>query len=106
MSVIDKLKSLAPWLLCCVPGVAVAVALGLSLTLALPTFALAPSNPWIYALAVMALVCPLTKVVGVLFLRRSAKHCALAPQAKSQQLATLKREAEVLQQRINQLDSR
>ena len=102
----NRLKSLAPWLICCVPGVAVAIAVGLSLTLALPTFALTAGNPVLYGLVAMALLCPLTKVVGVLFLRRSATHCALAPQATAQQLAVLRREAETLQHRITQLHSR
>ena len=101
---VNKVKGWLPWLLCCAPGVAVALVIGLGLTLALPSFALAPNNPALYALVAISLICPLTTVVGLLRGRRSANHCALMPSTE-QNLATLRAEAAALQQRLTQLQS-
>jgi len=57
-------------LVCCVPGFAVASVVGASLLLALPVFGIDIGTPAFIGLAVMAVSCPLMKVVSVVVLRR------------------------------------
>jgi hypothetical protein len=59
-----------PLIACCIPGLAVATVIGASLLLAAPLFGISVSSPAFISLAVMAVACPLAKVVSVLVFRR------------------------------------
>jgi len=60
------------WLpmVCCLPGLGIAVLVGASLVLAAPILGLDAGTPAVTGLIAMGVACPLTKLIAVLVLRR------------------------------------